>query len=199
MRGSAKRRTPWMDSGPQLCPEVAEPMPPQASFQASLHECATNRVEQKAPRGHNVSSRSRWASRPRGQHSTFAERTAAWMRKQYAAWAAKQFEAARSVSLVKNPRVEKNLSQPKRLSSGVLSQVWSWVQTRYKLSSTKRLRVGEIASLGEKRFVAIVTVEGREFLIGGGSAGVSMLTPLGNTSEAAQAIQGKIDLQGDSE
>ena len=199
MRGSAKRRTPWMDSGPQLGPEIVEPMPQQASFQASLSECATNRVEQRVPRGHKISSKSRWASRPRGQHSTFAERTALWMRKQYASWAAKQFEAAQSISLVKNSRAEKSLSQPKRRSSGVLSQVWSWVQTRYKLSSTKRLRVGEIASLGEKRFVAIVTVEGREFLIGGGSAGVSMLTPLGAASEAAQPIQGKIDIQGASE
>ncbi len=61
----------------------------------------------------------------------------------------------------------------------VLARVWAWLHTKYTISTTKRLRVSETISLGEKRFVAIVAVEGREFLIGGGTAGMSLLAPLG--------------------
>lgn len=126
-----------------------------------------------------------------------------WLRAQYASWAAKQLETARSVSLVKSPRPssrqDKKQNQSKRPSKGVLSQIWLWVQSRYSLSSTKRLRVGEIAQLGEKRFVALVTVEGREFLIGGGSTGISLLTPLGAAPQPGEPIQAKFDLGGDSE
>jgi flagellar biogenesis protein FliO len=67
------------------------------------------------------------------------------------------------------------------------------------MSSTKRLRVGEIAQLGEKRFVALVTVEGREFLIGGGSTGISLLTPLGAAPQPGEPIQAKFDVGGHSE
>lgn len=42
----------------------------------------------------------------------------------------------------------------------------------------KQLRVSETVALGEKRFVAVLQCEGRKFLIGGGSAGVSLLTSL---------------------
>jgi flagellar biogenesis protein FliO len=46
------------------------------------------------------------------------------------------------------------------------------------------MRVTENVPLGEKRFVALVTVDGREFLIGGGPSGVSLLSQLepGNQS-----------------
>jgi hypothetical protein len=66
-----------------------------------------------------------------------------------------------------------------------LSRAWSWLHSKYALSATKRLRVSETVSLGEKRFVALVCVEGREFLIGGGSAGVSLLSALGTAPSAA--------------
>lgn len=42
----------------------------------------------------------------------------------------------------------------------------------------RRLRVSETVSLGEKRFISIVEVDGTAYLIGGGSAGVSLLTQL---------------------
>jgi hypothetical protein len=53
----------------------------------------------------------------------------------------------------------------------------SWLNGR-ALSNTKQLRVTETISLGEKRFVAVVHVEGRKFLIGGGASAVSLLTQL---------------------
>jgi flagellar biogenesis protein FliO len=49
------------------------------------------------------------------------------------------------------------------------------------------LRLSETLPLGEKRFVALVSVEGREFLIGGGASGVSMLAQLGKATDPARA------------
>lgn len=62
-------------------------------------------------------------------------------------------------------------------SNGLLTRAGAWLRGR---CVTKRLRVAETISLGEKRFVAIVSVEGQEFLIGGGSAGMSLLAQLGD-------------------
>ena len=39
----------------------------------------------------------------------------------------------------------------------------------------RRLRVSETVSLGEKRFLSIVEVDGQDFLIGGGATGVALL------------------------
>lgn len=64
----------------------------------------------------------------------------------------------------------------------VIRRTWSWLIGQYTTCSTKRLRVAETISLGEKRFVAIVAVEGREFLIGGGTAGMSLLARLDATT-----------------
>ncbi|MGD0646728.1 MAG: flagellar biosynthetic protein FliO [Acidobacteriaceae bacterium] len=65
------------------------------------------------------------------------------------------------------------------ICSDALTRAWSFLHARYKSSTTKRLHVSETISLGEKRFVAIVNVEGREFLIGGGMSGMSLLAQLG--------------------
>jgi hypothetical protein len=70
---------------------------------------------------------------------------------------------------------------------GMLARTWSLLRTKYALTTTKRLRVAETVQLGEKRFVSIVCVEGREFLIGGGASGVSLLTQLTPAGEVAVA------------
>ena len=69
--------------------------------------------------------------------------------------------------------------EQRRPVPGMLAQAWSWLHAKYRQTATKRLRVAETVSLGEKRFVSIVCVEGREFLIGGGASGVSLLAQLG--------------------
>ncbi len=71
-----------------------------------------------------------------------------------------------------------------RVARGALARIWSWLHAKYALTATRRLRISETVSLGEKRFVAIVTVEDREFLIGGGAAGISLLAKLGACSES---------------
>ena len=47
----------------------------------------------------------------------------------------------------------------------------------------RRLRVTDTVSLGEKRFVSIVEVDGARFLIGGAVGSVSLLAALGAGGE----------------
>jgi hypothetical protein len=84
----------------------------------------------------------------------------------------------------------------KKAGAGGIVRAFSWLQSRVAIKTTKRLRVAETVSLGEKRFVALISVEGREFLIGGGSSGVSLLTALG---EARNADASELDLAGEGD
>ncbi len=83
--------------------------------------------------------------------------------------------------------------EPKPSAPSTLARAWSWLQTKCAQTATKRLRVSETVSLGEKRFVALVRVEDREFLIGGGSSGVSMLTALETSRGSAGALPEDLD------
>ena len=74
-------------------------------------------------------------------------------------------------------------AKPKQSVPGMLMRAWSFLNR--KVAPTKQLRVAETVSLGDKRFVAVVQVEGRKFLIGGGSAGVALLTQLGDAATDA--------------
>lgn len=62
-------------------------------------------------------------------------------------------------------------------SHGLLTRGVQWLQNKGR--SKKRLHMIETVSLGEKRFVALVKVDGREFLLGGAPSSVSMLSDLG--------------------
>jgi flagellar biogenesis protein FliO len=66
-----------------------------------------------------------------------------------------------------------------RSHTGLLSRAWGWLQARkVARSSTRRLRVAETVSLGEKRFVAVVQVDGRHFLLAGGPTNIALLAQL---------------------
>src|SRR4051812_22413402 len=75
-------------------------------------------------------------------------------------------------------------------ASGLLSRAWGWVQAQ-KVAHTggRRLQVIETVSLGEKRFVSVVKVDGIEFLVGGGSAGVAMLSQLAPRESFEDALK----------
>jgi hypothetical protein len=172
---NAKRRTPWQDSAPHAFSDVLL-VPAPEPFQASLQSAAGNRAGRHESSRHEVISPSSWEKRHETPRPTIAERSASWLRAQWMLSKAKRSLASeRNSSKMSLPG---RMIQPKRPSAGVAGQLLSWVQTKYKMSSTKRLKVAEVASLGDKRFVALVSVEGREFLIGGGASGVSLLTPL---------------------
>ena len=68
---------------------------------------------------------------------------------------------------------------PRGVPTGLLSRGWIWIQERKAArSGTRRLRVVETVSLGEKRLVALVEVDGEQFLVGGGPTGVVLLSRL---------------------
>lgn len=64
-----------------------------------------------------------------------------------------------------------------------LTSVGRWLRclglSRVLQAKTRRMRVSETVSLGEKRFVSIIEVDGISFLVGGGAGSVSLLTQLG--------------------
>jgi flagellar biogenesis protein FliO len=82
------------------------------------------------------------------------------------------------------------LSGAWRKATRLLSCAWkgakeqisrSWKSLRAQQiarSSSKRLQVAATVSLGEKRFVAVIQVDGREFLVGGGATNVALLAQL---------------------
>jgi flagellar biogenesis protein FliO len=66
-----------------------------------------------------------------------------------------------------------------RSHTGLLSRAWGWLHARnVTRSNTRRLRVAETVSLGEKRFVAVVQVDGRHFLLAGGPTNIALLAQL---------------------
>ena len=68
------------------------------------------------------------------------------------------------------------------------SSAWrSFRAQQISRSNSKRLHVAETISLGEKRFVAVIKVDGREFLVGGGSSSVSLLAQL-NGKESKESF-----------
>ncbi len=68
-----------------------------------------------------------------------------------------------------------------RVGRGVAG-AWAWLQRREAVSRLqgkgRRLQVQETVQLGEKRFVAILRVDGEQFLIGGSAAGVQLLAAM---------------------
>lgn len=99
------------------------------------------------------------------------------------------FNAPPRTVLVSDAQVE--VSPAAKRSGGdplrFLRTLWSWIQRVQVRRARKRLRLCESVPLGEKRFVAVVQVDDREFLIAGASNSVSMLTEL-RTREDFSAI-----------
>lgn len=83
------------------------------------------------------------------------------------------------------------LSQAPGQAAFVRASRWftAWMQKFSQLRlpgrTARRLRVAETISLGEKRFVAIVEVDGMPLLLGGSSTGVVLLKELGQQPAAA--------------
>lgn len=67
-------------------------------------------------------------------------------------------------------------------------RLWAAIESRRATQRRRSLRVIETVGMGEKRFVAILQVEDQRFLVGGGSAGVSLLARLDAVPEFAAAL-----------
>ena len=72
---------------------------------------------------------------------------------------------------------------------GLLSRAWIWIRARQvSRSSTRRLHVAASVSLGEKRFVAVIQVDGLEYLIGGGASNVALLAKFGTKDSVGEVL-----------
>lgn len=69
---------------------------------------------------------------------------------------------------------------PKKRNQPKPSKIGRWFGDLFhgRLAQEKKLQVLETVSLGEKRFVTLLRVEGRKLLIGGSSSNVSLLASL---------------------
>ena len=80
------------------------------------------------------------------------------------------------------------------LLNGVLS-AWRWIdRKRTQQSALRRLRISETISLGDKRFVSILEVNGAQYLIGGAANQISLLAVLHeqageNSSEGSESAR----------
>lgn len=71
-----------------------------------------------------------------------------------------------------------------------LHTAWRWLEVkRSQQIASKRLRVAETISLGDKRTISIVSVDGAQYLIGSSSGGVQLLTKLDPTTEQASRTE----------
>lgn len=184
---------------------AAEWMPQQSSFHASLLDCAQNCEEPAIALPIEQEIAERLVAPPAPQPAAAEQiqpgtsplkRAWTWLKEKNAAAAAKNLEISGALPIEggSEPRPEpKQALRP--FSSSLLVRGWSWLQEKSGASPTKRLRVADFTALGEKRFVALVKVEGREFLIGGGASGVSLLTKLETAEEPASELRRAFGIQ----
>jgi hypothetical protein len=89
-----------------------------------------------------------------------------------------------------NPTTSRNAGTPWKAILLWLSGAWNWTLKRVgSRQSTKRLRVCESVSLGEKRFVAVIEVDGEQFLVGGASSSVATLARLAPSQEFSEVLK----------
>ena len=86
------------------------------------------------------------------------------------------------------------LAKAFQTATGLLSRAWRWIQERQAArSTTRRLKVTETVSLGEKRFVAVVQVDGLQFLLGGSATNVTLLAQLNATETFGDVLKETIN------
>jgi Flagellar biosynthesis protein, FliO len=75
-------------------------------------------------------------------------------------------------------------------STGLLSRLWRWLRS-FQISgaSERRLKVADTVSLGDKRFVAVVQVDGKNFLLAGGPANIALLAQLNEKDDFGAVLQ----------
>jgi Flagellar biosynthesis protein, FliO len=71
-----------------------------------------------------------------------------------------------------------------------MTRAWNWALSQWgSQKNKKRLRVCETVSLGERRFVAVVEVDGQQFLVGGASSSVATLARLDSSQEFSEMLK----------
>ncbi len=78
-------------------------------------------------------------------------------------------------------------SIPRQLKN-LAASAWQWLVAKRRLHfGAKRLRISETVSLGEKRFVAILELDGQQFLVGGAPGSIAIMAQLSQEESAAKA------------
>ena len=87
---------------------------------------------------------------------------------------------------------QKNLVGIRRLVARpieLISKAWKWVcQQQVSRSNVSRLRLENSISLGQKRFAAVIEVQGMRFLVGGGPSNVELLARLDNDAGFSKVL-----------
>jgi hypothetical protein len=84
-----------------------------------------------------------------------------------------------------------------RNSGGLLSRGLNWLRAHQAgRSSNRRLHVEASVSLGDKRFIAVVQVDGLQFLIGGGATNVALLAELKGKESFEDLLKETLSVQG---
>lgn len=87
---------------------------------------------------------------------------------------------------------ERALSRAGDCLLGVLRELWARAGQVRVRQNKKRLRVCETVALGEKRFVAVIQVDDKQFLVGGASNSVSLLAQLDKPAEFSSVLYSRI-------
>ena len=78
-----------------------------------------------------------------------------------------------------------------RVWTGLL-RAWKWLTRNGRdvlaRGVSRRLKVAETVSLGEKRFVSILQVDGEQFLLGGSSSNIVLLAKLESSSDGTRSF-----------
>ena len=73
---------------------------------------------------------------------------------------------------------------------GLLTRGLNWIRARQSArSNNRRLQVAASVSLGDKRFVALIQIDGLQFLIGGGATNVALLAQLNGKESFGALLQ----------
>jgi len=69
-------------------------------------------------------------------------------------------------------------SPPGTVWGPTLKDAWQWFRRAVKSRKSRRLRVCETLSLGERRFLAVIEFDRQEFLVGGSGNSLALLARL---------------------
>lgn len=79
-------------------------------------------------------------------------------------------------------------------TSSSFRRVWHSIERLVQThQARKRLRLCETISLGEKRFIAVVQVDGKQLLVGGATNGLSVLANLESSSTFSNILQRRLE------
>ena len=81
-------------------------------------------------------------------------------------------------------------------TGGLLTRGINWIRARQAgRTSNRRLHVAASVSLGDKRFIAVVQVDGLQFLIGGGATNIALLAQLQGNESFEDMLKATLSVQ----